>query len=54
MYRRHFICFDQSNLGHLILPFDVAQCGEPAEPFRISLFVPRICDISPVFRFKCL
>jgi len=30
-------CFD-----HSVLPFDVAQGGEPVEPFRISNFVLRI------------
>jgi hypothetical protein len=33
---------DHSNLCHWVLPFDVAQGGEPAEPFSISIFVLRI------------
>jgi len=30
------LCFEHLNLGHCVLPFDVAQGGELAEPFRIS------------------
>jgi hypothetical protein len=30
--------FDHLNLGHSILPFDMAQGGELVEPFRISSF----------------
>jgi hypothetical protein len=33
----------------LNLPFDLAQGGEPAEPFRISIFGPPWCDITGVF-----
>jgi hypothetical protein len=33
---------DHLDFGHSILPFDLAQGGEPAEPFRISDFVLRI------------
>ena len=34
------------DFGHSILPFDLAQGGEPVEPFRVSDFVLRICDIK--------
>ena len=30
------------NLDHSVLPFDLAQGGEPVEPFRVSNFVLRI------------
>jgi hypothetical protein len=33
----------------LNLPFDLAQGGEPAEPFRISIFGPPWCDITGLF-----
>jgi hypothetical protein len=29
-------------LDHWVLPFDIAQGGEPVEPFSISNFVLRI------------
>ena len=34
------------DFGHSILPFDLAQGGEPVEPFRVSDFVVCICDIN--------
>ncbi|RLC06384.1 MAG: hypothetical protein DRH90_03480 [Deltaproteobacteria bacterium] len=40
--------FDHSNLDHSVLPFDVAQGGEPVEPFRISNFVLRICATTAI------
>ncbi len=36
------VCLEHSNLGHSVLSFDIAQGGEPVEPFRISIFVLRI------------
>ena len=44
------LCFEHSNLVHLILPFDLAQGGELVEPFGISnlmlwIFIVTAADI---------
>jgi hypothetical protein len=37
-----YYSFGHLDFGHLILSFDVAQDGEPVEPFRVSDFGIRI------------
>ena len=39
-------CLGHLNFGDSNLPFDLAQGGEPVEPFRISYFEFRISGLS--------
>ncbi len=42
----NFFCLGHLNFGNSNLPFDLAQGGEPVEPFRISYFEFRISGLS--------